>query len=160
MYFGGYFTVPSTLGTAQEKMEVVMFTLDQRLQKDTLVVGHFELCVLLLHRDSNYPWFILVPQCEGATEIHHLAPVEQQLLLAESTLVAKALESVFSPEKLNIAMLGNIVAQLHIHHIVRFKSDVSWPGPIWGAAPAEEYETAVLAQRLESMRNVLAGELR
>jgi len=134
-----------------------MFTLDERLQKDTLVVGRFDLCLLLLHRDSNYPWFILVPQREGVTEIHHLSPADQQLLLAESTLVAEALASLFLPDKLNIAMLGNIVAQLHIHHVARFKTDVSWPGPIWGAAPAGKYEAAVLQQRLESMRNALEG---
>lgn len=136
-----------------------MFTLDERLQKDTLMVGRFELCLLLLHRDSNYPWFILVPQREGVTEIHHLSPTEQQLLLAESALVGETLASLFLPDKLNIAMLGNIVAQLHIHHVARFKTDISWPGPIWGAAPAEEYETSVRQQRLESMRNALLGKI-
>lgn len=136
-----------------------MFILDKRLQKDTLLVGRFELCLLLLHRDSNYPWFILVPQREGASEIYHLSPPEQQLLLTESELVARALTSLFAPDKLNIAMLGNIVAQLHIHHVARFKTDISWPGPIWGAAPAGEYQTAVLEQRLESMRNALLGKI-
>ena len=136
-----------------------MFTLDERLQKDTRVVGRFELSLLLLHRDSNYPWFILVPQREGVTEIHHLAPLEQQLLLTESTLVAEALASLFSPDKLNIAMLGNIVAQLHIHHVARFTSDVSWPRPIWGAAPAGKYENSALEQRLEGMRNALLGNI-
>ena len=136
-----------------------MFTLDERLQKDTWVVGRFELCLLLLHRDSNYPWFILVPQCQGVTEIHHLSPAQQQLLMAESTLVAEALAALFLPDKLNIAMLGNIVAQLHIHHVARFKTDISWPGPIWGAAPAGQYEASVLEQRLESMRNALLGKI-
>jgi len=136
-----------------------MFALDERLQKDTRLVGRFELCLLLLHKDSNYPWFILVPQRVGATEIHHLSPVDQQLLLAESTLAAEALVSLFSPDKLNIAMLGNIVAQLHIHHVARFKTDISWPGPIWGAAPAAEYDDAVLEQRIESMRNTLLGKI-
>ncbi|MBQ0719313.1 MAG: HIT domain-containing protein [Gammaproteobacteria bacterium] len=136
-----------------------MFKLDQRLQKDTVVVGRFELCLLLLHRDGNYPWFILVPQREGAREIHHLSATEQQLLLAESALVAGALETVFVPDKLNIAMLGNIVAQLHIHHVARFETDISWPGPIWGAAPAGEYEASLLEQRLESMRKALLGKI-
>lgn len=136
-----------------------MFTLDERLQQDTLVVGRFELCLLLLHRDSNYPWFILVPQREGATEIYHLSLAEQQLLLAESALVAEALTSVFSPDKLNIAMLGNIVSQLHIHHVARFKTDASWPGPIWGAAPAVEYEAGIGEERIERMRRALAGRI-
>ena len=136
-----------------------MFKLDQRLQQDTVVVGRFELCLLLLHRDSHYPWFILVPQRQGRREIHHLSAVEQQLLLAESTLLAEALEVVFSPDKLNIAMLGNIVVQLHIHHVARFKDDISWPGPIWGAAAAGEYEVDELAQRLASMRGELQGKL-
>ncbi|OUS12745.1 HIT family protein [Gammaproteobacteria bacterium 53_120_T64] len=136
-----------------------MFQLDERLQKDTVMVGRFQLCLLLLHRDGNYPWCILVPQRQGATEIHHLSALDQQLLLAESALLAEALESVFSPDKLNIAMLGNIVAQLHIHHVARFKTDASWPGPIWGAAPAAEYETAEMEQRLASVRNALLGKI-
>ncbi len=136
-----------------------MFTLDDRLQKDTTLVGRFELCLLLLHRDSNYPWFILVPQRVGVTEIHDLTSTEQQLLLAESTLVAKALTSSFAPDKLNIAMLGNIVAQLHIHHVARFKNDISWPGPIWGAAPAGQYGPDVLQNRVATMRQALAGKL-
>ena len=136
-----------------------MFQLDERLQKETLLVGRFELCLLLLHRDANYPWFILLPQRAGVTEIHHLSPADQQLLLSESALVAEALELVFTPDKLNIAMLGNIVAQLHIHHVARFKTDASWPGPIWGALPAAEYEASVLEQRRESMRNALVGKL-
>ena len=136
-----------------------MFILDKRLQKDTLLVGRFELCLLLLHRDSNYPWFILVPQREGASEIYHLSPPEQQLLLTESELVARALTSLFAPDKLNIAMLGNIVAQLHIHHVARFKNDLSWPGPIWGAVPAGEYAIDILAGRVEAMRQALVGEL-
>jgi diadenosine tetraphosphate (Ap4A) HIT family hydrolase len=142
-----------------EKEEVVMFILDERLQKDTLLVGRFELCLLLLHRDSNYPWFILVPQRAGVTEIHHLSPTAQQLLLTESALVAETLASLFSPDKLNIAMLGNIVAQLHIHHVARFKTDISWPGPIWGAAPARAYEASALERRLESMRSALLGKI-
>jgi len=154
-----YGAVDAGYSTGIRKEEVAMFTLDERLQKDTLVVGRLELCLLLLHRDSNYPWFILVPQREGVTEIHHLSPTEQQSLLAESTLVAEALESLFSPDKLNIAMLGNIVAQLHIHHVVRFKSDISWPGPIWGAAPAGEYEVSVLEQRRDRMRNALLEKI-
>ena len=136
-----------------------MFILDERLHKDTALVGRFELCLLLLHRDSNYPWFILVPQREGISEIHHLSQSEQQLLLAESGLVARALTSLFAPDKLNIAMLGNIVAQLHLHHVARFKHDLSWPGPIWGAVPAGEYALDRLADRVEAMRQALAGEI-
>ncbi|OUS09713.1 HIT family protein [Gammaproteobacteria bacterium 54_18_T64] len=136
-----------------------MFQLDERLQKDTLLVGRFELCLLLLHRDGNYPWCILVPQRQGITEIHHLSEADRQLLLAESSLLAEALESVFSPDKLNIAMLGNIVAQLHVHHVARFKTDVSWPGPIWGAAPVREYAAGVLEQRVASLHKALLGEL-
>ncbi len=136
-----------------------MFTLDERLQKDTRVVGRFELCLLLLHRDCNYPWFILVPQREGVTEIHHLPTAEQQLLLVESAIVAESLETLFLPDKLNIAMLGNIVAQLHIHHVARFKDDISWPGPIWGAAAASEYEPQTMEQRLDSMRRDLSGKI-
>lgn len=136
-----------------------MFKLDDRLQKDTCRVGDLALSTLLMHRDSNYPWFILVPMREAMREVHHLSEADQQVLLLESSVVAKAITAVFSPDKLNIAMLGNIVEQLHIHHVARFKGDVSWPGPIWGAAPARQYQDELLEQRVALMRQALLSEI-
>lgn len=116
------------------------FTLHPRLAQDCIVVGRMPLCLLLLMNDSHYPWFILVPQRQPLTEIHHLPEAEQQQLMRESSALAQAMETLFSPDKLNVAALGNIVPQLHIHHIARFQQDDAWPGPVWGKYPATPYE--------------------
>ena len=114
--------------------------LHPQLQKDCYLLGHFELCSLLLLDDSNYPWFILVPMREQVTEIHQLADNDQQQLLKESMNFSRCLEEVFQPDKLNIAALGNVVPQLHIHHIARYKNDACWPAPVWGAVKAIPYD--------------------
>jgi diadenosine tetraphosphate (Ap4A) HIT family hydrolase len=109
-----------------------MITLHPQLEKDCFVLGEFTLCSLLLLNDANYPWFILLPNRESITEIHQLSVNDQQQLMAESMYFSLALEQVFQPDKLNIAALGNVVPQLHIHHIARFTSDACWPKPVWG----------------------------
>jgi len=101
---------------------------------------------LLLLRDANYPWFILVPDREAITEIHQLDEADQQQLMRESVLLSRALETAFTPDKLNIAALGNIVPQCHIHHIVRYRSDAAWPAPVWGRVPLKEYSEDALAR--------------
>lgn len=112
-----------------------MFTLDEQLAHDSVVVGRFPLCLLLMSRDANYPWFILVPQREGITEIHHLSEDDILLLTKESRALSVALMDAFDGHKLNVAALGNMVVQLHIHHVVRFPDDCAWPKPVWGACP-------------------------
>ena len=97
------------------------------------------MCALLLLNDANYPWFILLPQREQITEIHQLNLQDQQQLLKESTFFSQCLEDLFQPDKLNIAALGNVVSQLHIHHIARFKTDACWPAPVWGAVDPITY---------------------
>lgn len=114
--------------------------LHPKLAQDCLILGQFDLCALLLMNDSQYPWFILVPQCENITEIHHLSPQDQQQLMIESCLLATALEQAFQADKINIAALGNMVPLLHIHHIARYKSDAAWPKPVWGLHPAVAYQ--------------------
>lgn len=108
------------------------FTLAPQLQKDTYTIGHFPLCKLLINRDKTFPWFILVPQVAHISELHHLTEVQQNQFIKESSLVAESLSHLFDADKLNIAALGNVVKQLHIHHIVRYKNDDAWPAPIWG----------------------------
>ncbi len=116
-----------------------MFQLHVQLENDCIVLGKFELCQLLLLNDANYPWFILVPERENLTEIYQLSHTEQQQLMHESGLFSQCLQQVFLPDKLNIAALGNVVAQLHIHHIARFITDASWPAPVWGAVKPIPY---------------------
>ena len=122
-----------------------MAGLDPRLQQDCLEVGRFPLCRLLLMRDANYPWFILVPDREAVTEIHHLSEADRQQLLHESCSLSVALETAFHPDKLNVAAIGNLVPQLHIHHVVRFRDDAAWPAPVWGRVPPKAYSSAELA---------------
>ena len=135
-----------------------MFELHARLADDTLIVGEFELCQLLIHKDANYPWFILVPKRPKVTEVYHLSEQDRMQLMKESCMLAEALVDVFSPDKINIATLGNMVPQLHIHHVVRYTIDVAWPHPIWGAMSAKDYPQTELEHRIESVANVLVGD--
>jgi len=113
--------------------------LHPQLEKDCFIVGRFPLCLLLLLNDANYPWFILVPQRENICEIHQLSEMDQIQLIHESSALAECIEDTFKADKINIAALGNMVPQLHVHHIVRYKTDASWPAPIWGKVPAIPY---------------------
>ncbi|MDQ7059499.1 MAG: HIT domain-containing protein [Ghiorsea sp.] len=134
--------------------------LHPKLAQDCFILGQFDLCLLLLINDSQYPWFILVPQRENISEIHHLPPHEQQQLMIESCLLATAIEQAFQADKMNIAALGNIVPQLHIHHIARYKSDIAWPNPVWGAHPAIAYhdnERDIVIQHIKTHLPTLKG---
>lgn len=123
------------------------------LKNDTFTLGSFALSELLLMNDANYPWLILVPRVEDIIEIVDLSPKDQEQLLAEINMLSKLLRSEYSPDKLNIAALGNMVSQLHIHCVARFKHDAAWPKPIWGVHPAQAYST----QELEATaRNLVA----
>lgn len=116
-----------------------MAELHPRLARDCQVLGEMSLSRLLLMDDSQYPWFILVPDREGIREIHELPSVEQHRLLDESMALSRAICEAFKPDKLNIAALGNLVPQLHVHHVARYQDDPAWPGPVWGARPAVPY---------------------
>ena len=132
-----------------------MFKLHERLDKDCLLVGQFELCLLLISRDANYPWLILVPKREDITEVFQLNDADRQQLLHESCVLSEAMNGLFAPDKLNIAALGNVVPQLHIHHIARYESDPAWPKPIWGVVAADEYDPDMLSARCENLRKRL-----
>jgi diadenosine tetraphosphate (Ap4A) HIT family hydrolase len=135
-----------------------MSDLHPQLVRDCVPLGRFPLCRLLLMRDANYPWFILVPDLEGITEIHQLDDEDQQQLLRESVQLSRMLETVFRPHKLNIAALGNSVSQLHVHHIVRYRHDAAWPAPVWGRVPAQPYGEARLASLLDRIRPALPAD--
>ncbi|EDY86993.1 diadenosine tetraphosphate (Ap4A) hydrolase [gamma proteobacterium HTCC5015] len=126
-----------------------MFSLHPQLAKDSRVVGDFPLCRLLLIRDQQYPWFVLVPRREGIRELYELSFEDQQQYFAESLNVSRELMRVFRGEKLNVAALGNMVPQLHIHHIIRYSNDAAWPGPVWGAVPMRDYDKASLDALIE-----------
>ena len=131
-----------------------MATIHPQLMHDCQLLGKFTLCHLLLMRDDNYPWCILVPDRDDISEIHQLCEADQQQLLRESSLLSIAMEAAFSPDKLNIAALGNVVPQLHLHHIARYRTDAAWPAPVWGRVPAKpylEYELAAVVNSLTSL---------
>lgn len=135
-----------------------MFELNSRLRQDTVVVGQFDLSMVLLHKDANYPWCILVPKRINLREMHHLAQVDRMALMNESCHLSEVMTDIFAPDTMNVAELGNIVPQLHIHHVARYKDDIAWPKAIWGAADAKPYEASVLTSRLERLRSSLSGE--
>ena len=131
------------------------FRLDRQLEKDTVLVADWHLCQVRLMNDSRYPWVILIPKVEDVSEIHQLADEQQQLLLGESVRLSKALEQLFAPHKLNVAALGNMVRQLHIHHIVRFEDDASFPRPVWGVGDAVPYEAEALNETVNGLQIAL-----
>jgi len=131
--------------------------LHPQLEQDCFVLGRFPLSVVLLMNDSRYPWFILVPQRQGISEIHHLSDDDQQQLMRESSLLAGCIETEFSADKINIAALGNVVPQLHIHHIVRYRADPAWPVPVWGKLPPLAYSQQDADALCLRMRTLLSG---
>ncbi len=133
------------------------FRLHPNLQNDCIELGQLTLCRVLLMNDSQFPWLILVPERENITEIHQLSVAEQQQLIYESSYIAEQLSQSYQADKMNIAALGNLVPQLHIHHVVRYQSDKAWPAPIWGKFDALPYTTTALKETIKNMTLIMAG---
>ncbi|MFT6284338.1 MAG: diadenosine tetraphosphate (Ap4A) HIT family hydrolase [Arenicella sp.] len=129
------------------------FVLHPQLEKDSELVIELDLCSVRLINDANYPWLILVPRVAYISDVIDLNDAQQQMLWQESALVSRALKHLFTPDKLNVAALGNMVPQLHLHHIVRYQHDVSWPKPIWGQVPSKSYLDAQLARQIELIKS-------
>ena len=116
------------------------FSLHPRLAADTLPIGELALCQIVLMNDARFPWIILVPRRPELREIIDLAPEDQATLLAEIAAVSRVLQRLIEPQKLNVAAIGNVVAQLHIHIVARFEDDAAWPAPVWGYGVREPYD--------------------
>ena len=125
-----------------------MFRIDSQLERDTVRVAALPLCDMLLMNDANYPWLILVPRRASIREVIELNDHDQQQYQLESNMTSQLLQEQFKADKLNIAALGNIVSQLHIHHIARFYHDSAWPKPVWGVLPPLAYTPDELAKAL------------
>ena len=108
--------------------------------------------------DANYPWFILVPDRESITEIYQLDENDQQQLITESSRLSRILHTAFNADKINIGALGNIVPQLHIHHIARYKDDAAWPAPVWGTVKASAYQDTEQAYVIDKLKVALAKD--
>ena len=130
-----------------------MAAIHPQLVNDCLVIGSFKLCHLLLVKDANYPWFILVPDRDDIQEIYQLSKQDQAQLMDESCDLGEKLMQIFTGDKLNVAALGNQVPQLHLHHIVRYKSDPAWPGPVWGKVPSRAYSDQQLDHMITKLRH-------
>lgn len=128
------------------------FKLDARLDADCEFVCSLGLCHLLLMNNASVPWFILVPQVLGVTELTDLPMLEQQQVLGEINQVTAMIHRLYSPDKLNIGALGNLVSQLHLHVIGRFNDDPAWPQPVWGQLASNAYPEAELVSQLAKIR--------
>jgi diadenosine tetraphosphate (Ap4A) HIT family hydrolase len=115
------------------------FTLHPQLAKDTILLGDLPLSRVLLVDDGAFPWLLLVPRRRAVSEMTDLGAVDRARLMTEICLVAEAVKAETGCDRLNIAALGNVVPQLHVHIIARFKSDAAWPRPVWGQVPASPY---------------------
>lgn len=128
------------------------WTLHRQLEKDTINVGDLPLCRVVVIKDANYPWLLLVPRRPEVIEILDLDEVEQAQLMTEITRVSRALKDITKCDKLNVAALGNMVPQLHVHIIARRTSDVAWPRPVWGVAPALPHDAEEVQHFISAMR--------
>lgn len=132
------------------------WVLDQKLADDSVFVVDLPLSQLRLINDSRFPWLVLVPRVSNIEEIFQLSDEDQQQLLRESSQLAKALSTFFKADKLNVAALGNVVRQLHVHHIVRYVDDCCYPSPVWGIGEALPYQEIELRQRVDELRSALS----
>jgi diadenosine tetraphosphate (Ap4A) HIT family hydrolase len=132
------------------------FQLHAQLAEDTVPVIELALCEVRLMDDANHPWLVLVPRIADAVELIDLDAAQRAQLTTEIDGTSHALKSLFKPDKLNIAALGNLVPQLHVHVIARFRNDIAWPRPVWGAANARPYAPEELIERVQALRNTLA----
>ena len=132
-----------------------LFQLHPQLNTDCIKLGQFELCQLLLMNDNQFPWFILVPEKTDVKEIYQLSKADRLLLTEESNYLAENLALLYKADKLNIAAIGNLVPQLHIHHIVRYQSDKAWPAPVWGKFEAISYTETQLITTIADIKSQL-----
>lgn len=135
--------------------EVHGWHLHPQLADDTHPLAQFALCEVRLMDDANHPWLILVPRVENSVELIDLDAAQQAQLMQEIDRASRALQVAVKPHKLNVAALGNVVPQLHVHVIARFHDDIAWPRPVWGMATAQPYSPELLIARVEVLRAAL-----
>ena len=127
------------------------FEIDSRLENDTILIASLECCDLRLMNDQRWPWLVLVPRIDGAVELHELKVDLRAVIDSEATLAASILKQLTNAEKINIATLGNIVRQLHIHVIARNTGDPNWPGPVWGFGERQPYPSQEQNRMIEQV---------
>lgn len=133
-----------------------MFKLHPRLNADTIPLTKLGICGVYLMNDKRYPWIILIPEINGITELHELDDETYHTVTDEIKTISEILNKLYSPKKINIGALGNVVSQLHIHIIARYENDQTWPGPVWGVGAAEAYTEA----EIENCKNDILIQLK
>jgi diadenosine tetraphosphate (Ap4A) HIT family hydrolase len=131
------------------------WSLHPQLERDTTPLGDLPLSRVVVINDANFPWLLLVPRRPGVVELIDLDDVERAQLMTEIALVSRALKEVTECDKLNVAALGNVVPQLHVHVVARRKTDKAWPKPVWGVAPAISHDAQELDRFMDAMKKKL-----
>ena len=130
------------------------FALDPRLEADTIPIGDLSLSSVLLLNDARFPWFVMVPRRPGVSEITDLSEEDAAVLMGEVRIAARVMLELSRPDKVNLGALGNVVPQLHVHVVGRFRSDPAWPGPVWGhgtRTPYPDHAASALVERAASL---------
>ncbi len=138
-------------------MTAPAFTLHPQLAAETVVVGDLRLSRVLLMNNARFPWILLVPRRDGIREIIDLSDRDQATLYGEITAASHAMRALYKPDKLNVAAIGNMVPQLHVHIIARWAEDEAWPKPTFGFGPALPYEPAALEEARGRLARALGG---
>ncbi|WP_024890709.1 HIT family protein [Luteimonas huabeiensis] len=133
------------------------YALHPQLAADSHPLAALALCELRLMDDANYPWLVLVPRVAGARELIDLDRDQRLRLTDEIDFAARLLRAAVSPDKLNVAALGNLVPQLHVHVIGRFVGDPAWPAPVWGRVAARPYAPEALVARVRALQAAMPG---
>jgi diadenosine tetraphosphate (Ap4A) HIT family hydrolase len=133
------------------------FALDPTLSADTVLLGDLALSSALLMDDARFPWLILVPRRPGLSELTDLGPDDAATLMAEIRIAVGVMQALAGPDKVNVGALGNVVSQLHVHVVGRFRSDPAWPGPVWGQGVRTPYPPHARAQMVERLRALFAA---
>ena len=131
------------------------FKLDPQLAADTIELGKLSVCKILLMNDSQFPWIILVPERANITELYQLSDTDIAQVQKESLIISRLMMQHFKGDKLNTGALGNVVSQLHLHHIVRFQTDPVWPKPVWGNIKATPYSNDNLAKLTKLLKGLI-----
>ena len=141
--------------TSNADLRAANWTLDPLLERDTTAIGDLPLCRALLINDANYPWLLLVPRRHAAVEIIDLEYVEQAQLMTEIGHASRTLKTLTGCDKINVAALGNVVSQLHVHIIARSRGDAAWPRPVWNVAPPKNYDSDDRDKLIATLRQKL-----
>ncbi len=122
------------------------FSLHRQIEADSILIRDLALSQVRLQNQKKVPWLILVPRRADVTDMDQLKIEDRALLMEEMTLASGALRKLYAPDKINVASLGNIVPQLHVHVVARFKGDAAWPHPVWGRLEPEPYQLQAIAE--------------